>query len=436
MLPRTRSRLEMELGMLYYSEERRGIKGRVRQVPEDFIVEEISLEGRVVDPDLTALDRGSGGYTLAVLRKRSRDLLQLIAILENRIGARIGYAGIKDRNAVTSQLISVDRPLGSWSPPNDIDGVEIRIVGTSRWPIKPGDLLGNRFTITIRGIDPLSGDAPSVPRWLPNYYGHQRFGVSRPNTHKVGKLILKRDFEGAVREFLSSPYSGEPEETRSLRLELSSTWDLRTAERSFPKALNLERLVIRRLIERPDDYENALSALPFDLRRLFINAYQSYLFNLALSRRLELVEPFDVLAGDFVSPLDRSNLPSRPIVCDGSNQDRLKRLAQSRRAVTMVPIPGYRSNLRGIYAEIYRGIFDSEGISHSDFEGLSGYQFEGTLRPSIFWPSEFAAGGYQEDELNPGAQKLTLRMSLPKGSYATLVLRELMRPEDPAAAGF
>ncbi|MDH7556798.1 MAG: tRNA pseudouridine(13) synthase TruD, partial [Candidatus Methanosuratincola sp.] len=128
-LPRTRSRLESDLGMLYCSTANPPIGGKLRQMPEDFIVEEISPEGYVVNRSLESLDRGEGGFSIAVLEKRSRDLIPLISMLERRLGAQIGYAGIKDRNAVTSQLISVGLPLGAWTPPADVDGVSIRAIG-------------------------------------------------------------------------------------------------------------------------------------------------------------------------------------------------------------------------------------------------------------------------------------------------------------------
>ncbi len=435
-LSKTRSRLESDLGMLYYSTDAPPIGGRLRQIPDDFIVEEISPEGLIVNRDLERLDRGEGRFSLAVLEKRSRDLIPLVSMLERRLGAQIGYAGIKDRNAVTSQLISVGLPFGSWIPPEDIDGVSIRIIGPARWQVRPGDLLGNRFTLTIRALEAPPDGSALDPGWVPNYFGHQRFGVTRPNTHRVGKLLLKGDFEGAVREFLASPYPGEPEDAFLARKELRDSWDLRRAESSFPRSFGLERAVIRRLLERPGDYKGAISVLPGDLRRLFVNAYQSYLFNLALSRRLEEAGPFVVSEGDLVSPLDRANLPSRPIRCDCTNLARLRSWVASKKAVVMVHIPGYKTRLSGIDAGIYMEIFSKEGISQADFAGIIESNFEGTMRPAVFWPVSFEPGQPQGDELNPGYFKLSMRMALPKGCFATVVLREIMKPEDPAASGF
>jgi len=435
-LPKTRSRLESDLGMIYYSTDAPPIGGRLRQVPEDFIVEEITPEGFVVNKDLERLNRGEGDFSLAVLEKRSRDLIPLVSMLERRLGAQIGYAGIKDRSAVTYQLISVGLPLASWIPPSDIDGVSIRVIGPARWQVRPGDLLGNRFTIVIRAIQSPPDGSALRPGWVPNYFGHQRFGVTRPNTHRVGKLLIKGDFEGAVKEFLSSPYPGEPEDAFLARKDLRDSWDLRRAESSFPMSLGLERAVIRRLLERPGDYKGALLALPGDLRRLFVNAYQSYLFNLALSRRLEEAGPFDVSEGDLVSPLDKANLPSRPIRCDCTNLSRLRSWVASKKAVVMVHIPGFRTRLSGIDAEIYTEIFSREGISQKDFAKISESNFEGAMRPAVFWPVSFEIGQPQVDDLNPGSFKVALRMTLPKGCFATMVLREIMKPEDPAESGF
>lgn len=435
-LPKTRSRLESDLGMLYYSTDTPSIGGRLRQIPDDFIVEEITPEGFVVNRDLERFNRGAGAFSLVVLEKRSRDLIPLVTMLERRLGAQVGYAGIKDRNAVTYQLISVGLPLGSWIPPSDINNVNIRIIGSSRWPVSPGDLLGNYFTVVIRALASPPNQSLLNPGWVPNYFGHQRFGVTRPNTHRVGKLLLKGDFEGAVREFLASPYPGEPEDAFQARKELSQSWNLRMAESSFPRSLGLERTVIRRLLERPGDYKGAFLALPSDLRRLFVNAYQSYLFNLALSRRLEETGPFAVSEGDLVSPLDRANLPSRPIKCDSINLTKLRSWVASKKAVVMVNIPGFRTRLMGIDKDIYSKIFSEEGISQNDFAMINKSHFEGTMRPAIFWPLSLESNQPQSDELNPGSFKISLRLTLPKGCFATLVLREIMKPEDPAASGF
>ncbi|MDD1775873.1 MAG: tRNA pseudouridine(13) synthase TruD, partial [Candidatus Methanomethylicus sp.] len=107
---KTRSPLEQSLGMSFYSTHKKPLGGMLRQVPEDFLVEEVTPEGSVAHLDLK-LDRGSGRYTLLVMRKRSRDQLSTISMVSKLLNARVTFAGIKDRRAVTCQLLSADRPL-------------------------------------------------------------------------------------------------------------------------------------------------------------------------------------------------------------------------------------------------------------------------------------------------------------------------------------
>ncbi|HRR55125.1 MAG TPA: tRNA pseudouridine(13) synthase TruD, partial [Candidatus Methanomethylicus sp.] len=76
---RTRSRLESDLGMEYYASGRRGIGGALRRRPGDFIVEEIIREGQPVNLETERIERGGGRYTLAVLSKTSKDLLQTVS---------------------------------------------------------------------------------------------------------------------------------------------------------------------------------------------------------------------------------------------------------------------------------------------------------------------------------------------------------------------
>ncbi|MBM5805491.1 MAG: tRNA pseudouridine(13) synthase TruD [Candidatus Verstraetearchaeota archaeon] len=437
VLLRTCSPLEEELGMTYYSTGRKGIGGVLRQRPEDFVVEEITQEGLIANLDLQRLDRGEGKHTLAVLKKTSRDLMPTTSLLSKKLGAKVGFAGIKDRRAVTYQLISIDRSVSDDLPLN-MKNVELKPVGRSRWPLMPGELRGNRFTITIRSIEPDAFDPQSLlpVDWLPGYFGHQRFGTTRPNTHKVGRLLVRKDYEGAVREFLAEPYGGEPEPIHQARSALNETWDLGKAYQNFPTTLTYERNMIKRMLATPGDYEGAFGALPKALLRLFVNSYQSYLFNLALSKRWELHGLFEAGEGDYVAPLDSWGSPSRPIRSDRSNIEKLQRMISARRAVLMIRVVGRETLLNGTDRDIYDEILKVEDISLEDFAQVLGMPFMGTLRFATFSPMDYEVIGHGPDELNQDRMKAVIKFSLPKGCYATVLLRELMRPVDPSAAGF
>ncbi|MBC7113693.1 MAG: tRNA pseudouridine(13) synthase TruD, partial [Candidatus Methanomethyliales bacterium] len=429
----TLSHLERSLGILYYSTPGKGIGGKIRVKPEDFLVEEITPEGIIVNESLKSLSRGRGPYTLAVLKKTSRDLLPTIALLQRRLSAKVSFAGIKDRRAVTYQLISISRPL---TEPIRLNNLEVWSVGTSKWGVRPGELKGNRFTITIRSLNGELTPAETLCclSWLPGYFGHQRFGTTRPNTHKVGKHIMRGEFESAVREFLAEPYESEPRQIFHFRQNLKATWDLQSALSSIPPFLLYEREVIGALLSGAD-HMHSLESLPKRLLRLFVDAYQSYLFNLALSERWANYGLNYIDLGDTVSILDNSLNPSRSIKVTRSNLEKLRKLVESKRAVLLMPVPGSDLHLEGINYQIYSKILDSEKISPCDFANVMGMKFWGDMRPAVFYPSGLEILDHSGDELNPGKTKITVRFILPRGFYATILLREIMKPEDPKSSG-
>ncbi|MDH5806438.1 MAG: tRNA pseudouridine(13) synthase TruD [Candidatus Methanomethylicaceae archaeon] len=423
----TKSLIEKSFGMLYYSTSYEGINGRIRIIPEDFIVEEITPEGIIVNEELKRLDRGKGKVTLAVLKKISKPLLLTISILRKKIRGKISFAGIKDRRAITYQLISINKPF---EKEIEMEGIKLWTIGRSKWEIYPGELNGNRFTITIRCLENFPKSINI--KWLPNYFGHQRFGISRPNTHKIGKLLIKGDFEEAIKEFLAEPYEGEPYYFE--RMKLKETWDLKLALETFSNELIYEKMIIEALIhgEKP---ENAFLKLPKQLIRLFIEAYQSYIFNLALSERWKRIGLFQIENGDYVAMLDSYNNPSIPIEVNTNNLEKLQKMVKIGRAVILIPIPGVKTKLRGINEEIYEKIFLNEKIEFKNLIEL-GISIKGTLRPAVFYPLNFEILNISNDEKFEGKIKATIRFSLPKGSYATILLRELIKPSNPREVGF
>ncbi|MCS7098024.1 MAG: tRNA pseudouridine(13) synthase TruD [Candidatus Methanomethyliaceae archaeon] len=423
----TKSLMESSFGMFYYSTPNEGIGGKIRTSPEDFIVEEITPEGIIVNEDLKALDRGHGKVTLAVLKKISKPLLPIISMLEKKLGGRIRFAGIKDRRAVTYQLVSINRPFEGRLK---IGSIELWSVGRSMWEIYPGELSGNRFTITIRNLENFPEEL-SI-KWFPNYFGHQRFGISRPNTHKIGKMLIKRDFEGAIKEFLAELYEGDPH--INVRKKLRDTWDLKGALSYFSDELIYEKKVINALIHG-SSAEGALYKLSKQLLRLFIEAYQSYIFNLALSERWKRFGLFNIKIGDYIAMLNSHRNPSKPIEIVKENLVKMQKLVEQGRAVLLMPIPGSNIKFKGINEEIYSKILYNEGIEPKDFS-IFEISLRGTFRPAVFYPMSFELMEISKDEKFEGKIKAIIRFSLPRGTYATILLRELMKPEDPKKTGF
>jgi len=203
--------LEILLGMRYYASDSKGIGGRLRTDPEDFIVEEIPLERK---------SSTSGPYLICRLTKTNWELQHAIKEIAKRLGIshrRIGWAGTKDRNAITRQVISLYNVTDTQVAAVHLKDIILEPVGQSNEGLSLGDLLGNRFDITIRDCQPADLDlrvrtiSETVCHAIPNYFGLQRFGATRPVTHLVGEWILRGDFERAVIAYVGQAFPGEPE---------------------------------------------------------------------------------------------------------------------------------------------------------------------------------------------------------------------------------
>jgi len=291
--------LERDLGIRWYASDDNGIGGRLRATAEDFIVEEIPAEKK----------QTSGPYLICRLTKKNWELQHAVKEIAKRLGIshrRIGWAGTKDRNAVTTQWISLYNVTPSQAAAVSLKDITLEPIGQSNEGLSLGDLLGNRFDIVIRDPDPgdLDGRVRSVSETVatgvPNYFGLQRFGAIRPVTHRVGEWILKGDYEQAVLTYIGMEFPGEPEGIRTIRSAFCATRDPAPALHALPVQMNYERAMLHHIVERPGDYTGALQVLPPKLLSMFVSAFQSYLFNLALSRRID-----DGFALDDPQPGDR-----------------------------------------------------------------------------------------------------------------------------------
>ena len=145
---------------------------------------------------------------------------------------------------------------------------------------------------------------------IPNFFGHQRFGTTRPITHLVGKAIVQGDFEEAAMLFLAKPSVHEHPASRQARQELQTTGNFKQAQENFPKQLRFERIMLNHLADNPGDFVGAFQSLPVKLQALFVQAHQSYLFNRFLSERVKHGLPLnEAVDGDYVVGVERSGLP-------------------------------------------------------------------------------------------------------------------------------
>ena len=405
--------LDRTLGMLYYATDGPGIGGRLRSSPEDFGVEECS-----VPPS------GSGPYLVVQLTKRDWELQHAVKEIAKRLGIshrRIGWAGTKDRRAVTTQLISI-----YGIAPDDLARVQLKDirlepVGTSASALSLGQLAGNRFSIWIRGCTPdaladrVAAVTEAARQGLPNYVGYQRFGIVRPVTHLVGDRILAGDYEAAVLAYVGMPFPAESEEIRAARQDYATTGDAARALRDFPRHLSYERAMLHHLAVHPSDHAGALRILPPKLLSIFVSAFQSYLFNCGLSNRMAAGHALDEpVPGDLLLfPDGRTDVVTKQHLRAAALQVRRGR------ACVAIALPGSAPG-RSTSIEVRR-LLDERGLDGDSFRQASA--FVGTA----FAGSARAIALASEIEARIEGDAVFLGFTLGPGQYATTICREYMK---------
>jgi len=428
MVLESKSELDRSLGMEVYGTTTSGTGGVVRKSLEDFVVEEIPLQGGT-----------SGPLALLVVEKRSIDTLTAAVMLSKRLKIplrHVGFAGLKDTRAISRQRFTVKIPENF--DVSSLSSKKLRVIGVYRAKkhLRPGMLLGNSFTVAIRDLDVSTREAEDLLKetllqlnelgGVPNFYGYQRFGVNRPNTHIVGKLLIRGDYEKAVMEMLATPYPNEPEDHREVRAFLAETMDFERALKKFPRSLIFERLMIKWLIKRPKDYLGSLKRLPKYVLTLHVDAYLSFIFNKALSERLRKLGPLKrAVEGDIIAKCDVYGNPLRPTFIAKSSLE----LEEDQVVLAFVPAC-VKVRPEGYMSELILSLFKKEGLEppFKSLEDLGLQGRMGLLRQLSFKPRDLS---YVVE-----GDALKMKFSLPKSSYATVLLREVMKPEDPLAAGF
>ncbi len=358
---------------------------RMKTKPEDFIVKEMS----------SVKASGSGDYTWCTLKKRNWDLLKLLEIISKKLGiprSEIGYAGKKDKVAVTSQKISFHGVGIDEIKSINIGGVEFSDFEKSDRQIKLGDLDGNWFSITVRGLSPehtksIDKRIDEIRRdGVVNMFDTQRFG-SRNVTHLVGKEIVKNRIPEAVYTYLTKTNKDERPDIRNVRRKLAETGDIREALNRMPKECKWDILLLKHLVSNKDDYSGAIRTLPKTLQLMFINAYQSHIWNL--------------VAAEFSRKFPRKNIK--------------------------VPMVGLKTKIEDKELDkMIKSVLNMEKVKLSDFKlrSLPELSSEGSVRDLIIYPKSISYS-LDKDELSSG-QKLTLEFEIPKGSYATYVVKSIL----------
>lgn len=419
---------EEEVGLLGFLTGTPGLGGRLRAEVEDFVVVEESLP----PPEVS-----EGRFTAVTIRLHNWETNRFVRQMSRKLGIssrRVRFAGVKDKRAVTTQLFTIEAPEDSVAGLRMAD-VEVLSTQPTDRHISIGGLVANNFEISVTEMD-LDDDVASQrvegimaeaeeAGGFPNFYGHQRFGVSRPVSHLVGRDFVHGNVEMACMTYLTHVGPGEREETQEARLRFKEDGDVRQALRDFPKHLGNERSMLEHLLHNPDDHKGAIQRLPFNLQLMFIHAYQGQAFNLVVSERMRRGLPMDrPLEGDLLVPVDDRGNPhhDQAVPVTSRNLAKAERQVARGRALVSGLVPGTDTPMAGgEMGEIEASVMEQMGISPGDFR--------------IVDLTELSASGIRREVAITGVMprwtvedgRATFSFRLQKGCYATCVLRELMK---------
>jgi tRNA pseudouridine13 synthase len=394
--------------------------GTIKSKAEDFVVQEITSNGytlekdRKYQPEDIGLVDQEGKFSIFILQKTNWNTTQALKAIGKRLRRGIksaGFAGTKDRTAVSTQLCSM---FGVW--PAQLQSLHIKdILINGAWEgkekIRMGGLLGNNFRITIR--EPR--DYENIPELLselngifPNYFGEQRFG-NRGTNFAIGMEILKGNFKEAVMKFLTDTQNETKEEAKEARERLMLEQDFNEALEYFPSYLKYERAMIGYLAKYPTNFANAIRSIPRSISLMFIHSVEAQIFNQELEERIRDNE-INADDMDLVCYENSYGFPDLSTV---------GRCSKKERAFLVGNIIGYDTEE---LTEFERGMLEELEITPDSFKvkGLDELHSKGTYR-ALFAPYKDIHSDFNEPENSYG-----LDFSLPAGSYATVLLDELI----------
>lgn len=406
-----------------------GIGGRLRDRPEDFLVEEIPL----YEPS------GQGEHIYIFIEKRNITTFEAIDVVARHFGvprAAVGYAGLKDRVAITRQVLSVHVPGRTIEdfPMFAHERISILWADYHDNKLRRGHLRGNRFSIRVRGVPPMAvRDAKRIVDRLsvlgvPNRIGEQRFGSAGLN-HLIARAIVLGDDEQALAMLLGPVPQGYPPVNPEAR-EAFARGDFAGAMNLYPRVCHAELRALKAL-SRGASARSAIRTIDRREISFFMSALQSHAFNRVLDRRLADGSLGVLRPGDIAMKHDNRAMfaVDEATAADPATRQRLEALEISPTGPMWGPTMmrasgptdaadadalaelGLSPETLASFAESHPGLIEGERRA---------------LRVPLGSPE--LEGGV--DDLGPFVR---IAFDLPRGAFATAVMREIMKP-DPRAS--
>ena len=412
------SQIDSRAGIECYCTIFAGTGGSIKQGSEGFMVSELVNESL----DISLSYNENHRYPLYILEKRDIDSNHALFEIERELHMKFRVMGIKDAKAVTTQYAGMERVMRN--PPAELKSRHTRLTlkGFTKHPLQKKFLAGNKFEIRIYNVrsSDLSGFVPHIGK-VGNFYGLQRFGSERLVTHLIGREIVKRNFIQAVELLLCHTTEFDTQMSREIRNKCVDPSNYRQVLKMLPRGMDIERQVLSALVAGRDTIA-ALRAVPITIRRLFVQAYQAYIFNRCLSRAV--MEGEDLLqpqTEDLCFEMEGPATFGRIIKYNPTSKTKL---------VPAIRMAGYTFQPgKCRFENITRAIMqEEEEVSAKDFyiKEMQELSHQGGFRQAPLWCTDFR---YERDPL-------TVSFKLPKGSYATTLLREIIKPGDPIRSGF
>lgn len=393
----------------YLTSDIPGIGGVIKETPEDFRVTEIPLYAPC----------GEGEHLYVEIEKRGITTLEAIRRISRETGVHerdIGYAGMKDSAGITRQTLSLPRIAPERVTTLDIHGIRIISAVRHRNKLKIGHLAGNRFRIAVRSVgDNALQSTQEVlkvlsHRGIPNFFGPQRYGTQK-NSHLIGRELLKGNSRLAIDAIIGSPDLLLDENWR-LAIDAYHRGDIGESLQLFPRGCRTEREILQRLLAAPGAYDKAVRAINPRMKSLYLSAWQSAIFDTMLAERLMTFDRVE--AGD----LAWKHANGACFIVEDPMAEALRA-----KALEISPSgPLFGSSMT--CPEGNPRIREEEALAREGFDRNG---------PPGGWPEKLpgARRPLRVPLVSPAASTdgdaLILEFSLPKGSYATALLREVMK---------
>ncbi|MDP6898584.1 MAG: tRNA pseudouridine(13) synthase TruD [Candidatus Nitrosopelagicus sp.] len=394
--------IDKEIGISVYTTKSSSISGKIKQNENDFSVKEVLSEKAIDSFD------NDEGHAVYLLKKSGIDTNHALADIEKRYGLVLKSLGLKDANAKTEQYVYAYKKINSLEEYNG-KKYSAQRVGFVKKPISKKDMLGNYFEIRVSDLNDALPSFSGNENIL-NFFGYQRFGSKRPITHLVGKSIIKGDYEEAIEYLLNFSSKYDSEKNNEIRKLISERNSESEIIELLPYSMDIERNLLRQL-SNDNDSKNAIRSIPLTLRRFYIQAYQSFLFNKTLSLAYEFEEQLFAPENDDVC-FDKN------FVLGKFENDSSQKLA--------IPLVGHSYYKKSRFDYYIKKVLEEELLTPKDFfiKDFQELSIDGGFRNASI------------NYLNFQIHENLIKFQLSRGSYATIVLREILKPSNPLDCGF